>query len=239
MRFIKNKERKQTVSGKLLLVLLPLIVVIILFITGFMLIRAKAIIMEQATNGLLQETKANGSEIAKNIENICGYYDAFADMIENTTFADDQELLKSMKPLMNHFPETSSGAYIGFEDGAFIDTSGWEPPEDDVPSERDWYVNAKGNETMTLGVPYMDMTTEKMVVPISREITINGKRKGVMSADMEIAKIVEDVSSYKPLKQGRTFLFSGDTVLSYYNEECNGNKVSAYPDDTCLRQLQI
>jgi len=50
--------------------------------------------------------------------------------------------------------------YMAFEDGTFIDASGWVPDEDYNPLTREWYVKAKENSgQIYVCDPYVDAQT--------------------------------------------------------------------------------
>lgn len=78
--------------------------------------------------------------------------------------------------------------YMAFEDGTFIDVSGWVPDDDYNPLSREWYVKAKENSgEIYVCDPYMDIMTQDMVITLSKEITLKDGRKTVLGVDMQIS----------------------------------------------------
>ena len=86
--------------------------------------------------------------------------------------------------------------YMAFEDGTFIDPSGWVPDEGYTPLTREWYLKAKENNgEIYVCDPYVDADTKDLVLTLSKEITLNDGRKAVLGVDMQIADMNELVNS--------------------------------------------
>ncbi|MBQ7582450.1 MAG: hypothetical protein IJU25_06485, partial [Lachnospiraceae bacterium] len=59
----------------------------------------------------------------------------------------------------SRFDENFTGIY-GYLNENYVDGSGWEPPEDYDPTQRDWYLEAKAARgKMVLSSPYVDAQT--------------------------------------------------------------------------------
>lgn len=84
--------------------------------------------------------------------------------------------------------------YLAFEDGTFIDVSGLGP--DYNPLTEEWYVRAKENSgQIYVCDPYVDAMTHKLVLKLSKEITLKDGRKAVLGVDMQISNMDEYLNS--------------------------------------------
>ncbi|SCN24002.1 hypothetical protein N3C_1600 [Clostridium sp. N3C] len=78
--------------------------------------------------------------------------------------------------------------YMAFEDGTFIDGSGWEPDDNYDPLTREWYLKAKENSgQIYVCDPYVDAMSQDMILTLSKEVTLNDGRKAVLGVDMKIS----------------------------------------------------
>ncbi|WP_313562844.1 hypothetical protein [Ruminiclostridium cellobioparum] len=96
--------------------------------------------------------KLNGwiSENAKVVETI-GLVINNAETKENITV----EHLLALKAKTNS--KNISDIYVGFEDGSFIDGSGWTPDKDYDPRTRAWYTGVKASpDGLHFSEPYLD-----------------------------------------------------------------------------------
>lgn len=80
--------------------------------------------------------------------------------------------------------------YMAFEDGTLIEVTEWEPDESFNTLTREWYVKAKENNGQVyICDPYVDAITNKMVLTLSKEITLKDGRKAVLGVDMQISDL--------------------------------------------------
>jgi len=107
-----------------------------------------------------------------------------------------------------------SGVY-GFIQDKFIDGSDWVPPPDYIPQLRLWFsgaVYANGNISYT--VPYVDAQSGEIVVSISVVVfDENSRRAGVIAIDLNIASIVEYVSSLNMENDGYGVMLNEEMVF--------------------------
>ncbi len=86
--------------------------------------------------------------------------------------------------------------YMAFEDGTFIDVSGWVPDYDYSPLTREWYVKAKENSgKIYVCDPYVDAMSNDMVITLSKEVTLNDGRRAVLGVDLQISDMNKQVNS--------------------------------------------
>lgn len=225
------KQKGKHISAQLLLVIVPMIVVAIAIVTTFISLRAREVIQEEVRNGLEQEANANAKSISSKIGEMKKYFDAVTELLENTKFQSDEDLLETMQPVMTAFEEAPNGAYIGLSNGDYLDPSGWVPDEGWDATARGWYLDGLGKKAMTLGAPYVDADSGSMVVSMSRDINLKDGRSGVIASDVMLSGISETTSAYKPLGTGSTMMFDGSMMVASPAEDQIGKDVSDYPDD--------
>ena len=228
-----NKAPK-SVSGKLLIVQIPMIAVAIILIMFIVFAQASNIITELATGNLQREADYYAQRIGREVSAIMSYYDSAVDSVETIPFGTDNEVAKYLEPTLTYNENTPNGVYIGLSNRDFIDPSGWVPDDDYDATTRDWYTDGLSSNTFVHGEPYVDSDTGSMVVSFSRKVAMPDGRSGVAATDYLLDGIVAEINGLKPLKTGGALLLSGDVVLSYFKSEFNGTRVSEHADDTFL-----
>jgi methyl-accepting chemotaxis protein len=236
-KIFEKKKQSKRISAQLLTVILPMIIVAIAIVTIFIAIRAKAVIEEEATNGLAQEAKANSNEISELITGIKNYYNGLADGIEKSSYASNDDILKALLPGMEEYPGVVIDVYIAFGKDSFIDGGLWVPDADYDPTTRDWYKNGSGASSIVIGDPSVDMTTGSMVVCGSRAVNMPDGRNGVLSTDITLEGISKTASAYKPLRTGSTMMFDGSLMIASPAEDQIGKDVSEYPNDGFIQKI--
>ncbi len=231
------KQKGKHISAQLLLVIVPMIVVAIAILTTFISLRAKSVIESEAQNGLEKEAEANAKAISSKIGEMKKYFDAVTDMLENTKFQSDADLLEAMQPVMTAFAETPNGAYIGLSNSDYLDPSYWVPDEGWDATTRGWYLDGVGKKEMTLGTPYIDADSGSMIASMSREINLQDGRSGVIASDVVLAGISKTTSEYKPLGTGSTMMFDGSIMVASPAEDQIGKDVSEYPNDGFIQEV--
>lgn len=111
---------------------------------------------------------------------------------------------------------------MGDDSGVYLDGSGWEPGDDWVLVERDWYVDGKDNAKFEFGEPYYDSLTGDVCVSASVLVDYS-KATRVLATDVYldyVATLMKDISEKSDVK---AFLVStGD------------NSIIAHPDTDML-----
>lgn len=161
--------------------------------------------------------KLNGwiSENAKVVETI-GLVINNAETKENITV----EHLLALKAKTNS--KNISDIYVGFEDGSFIDGSGWTPDKDYDPRTRAWYTGVKASpDGLHFSEPYLDKVTNKYAVSISYPLLDkSGKFYGVIAEDILLETITGMVTGLDVDGIGKGFLVDASgVVLAHHDKE--------------------
>ena len=120
------------------------------------------------------------------------------------------------------------GVY-GYINGEFYDSIGMNPGDDFIPQRRPWYQAAvRSGNTVAYTSPYIDWHSGDAIISATRNIdTKNGEIAGILAVDINIAWLVEYVSSLTLAVDGYGMLLSQNLTLT------------AFPDNTHIgSQLQ-
>ena len=225
----------KSVSGKLMMVVIPIIAVVIVGVIALITINARSIITEQASNRLKEETRANATAIGMEIAELVNYADSVGDALQITDIDSDDDIMAFMENVMAN-KDDASDAYFAIGSDTFIDGSGWVPEEGYDSTTRAWYQRGITSDTIQIGTPSYDLTTGQMAVVLSRKVTLADGREGVFAVDMLISHISTEVSEYMPLGSGGSMMLDGDMIISYFTSDFNGTSVTEHTDDTFLTQ---
>lgn len=113
-----------------------------------------------------------------------------------------------------------SDVYIGLKDGAMIDGADWIPPKGYDPRNRPWYEKAVADNKITFTAPYVDLTTNKLVIAIVKPLVTDHEFQGVISADIILDSLEQNVMNVKIGTSGYTFIIDSlGTVLVHPDQE--------------------
>ncbi|PJI09298.1 MULTISPECIES: methyl-accepting chemotaxis protein [Clostridium] len=145
-------------------------------------------------NGWLDTQTKVFNEVAENTEN-------------NNMIKNDDDILKYFSRKIKSNSNVSD-IYAAFEDGKFIDGAGWVPPAGYDARQRDWYKDAITKNKITY-TPYFDLVTKKIVVSVAMPVEVNGK-KGVISEDIKMDSIVNNINNAKTVKNSYGYLVDNE-----------------------------
>jgi methyl-accepting chemotaxis protein len=115
--------------------------------------------------------------------------------------------------------DTVSAVYSCYNENVTVMSGGWQPPEDFVVTEREWYKQAVENpDDVYVSEPYVDEQTGSICITLSKATFKDGKQIGVVGLDMYIDDLQSlfynssDDSDYSFLTT------SGGTILMHPNK---------------------
>lgn len=112
---------------------------------------------------------------------------------------------------LTHLTESYSNIsdfFMGFEDGAFLDGSGWKAPADYNPKAMPWYQNALKVEGPAFSTPYLSEIDNTISMSISSQIKRDGSLVGVVAADMSLANIIDTVNQIRLYDTGTAYVIN-------------------------------
>lgn len=136
--------------------------------------------------------------------------------------------LIEQKALANTFLYT----YLGTRGGQFISRPKDTIPDDYDPRTRPWYKDASSAGKTTLTEPYVDVSTNKLVITIATP----AERVGVVGGDLSLETLTNTLASLKIDGMGYAFLVSADGKILVHPDSTVVNKSikHLYPDRTPL-----
>ena len=96
--------------------------------------------------------------------------------------------------------------YLGRSDGQFISRPKDTIPENYDPRSRPWYKDANSAGQSTLTEPYIDVSTNTLVITIATP----AKNIGVVGGDLSLGVLTDTLNSLKIDGMGYAFLVSSD-----------------------------
>ena len=233
----KAKQKKGSVSSKLLLTVIPITAVAIIIIIATLVSQSSSIIKELSNDALTQESMKESEQFGKTMVVLENTMDAYVNTVLSAGMTDKAQMAKALEGTLKESDLVPNGLYIGLEDNTWIDPSGWEPNADYVVTEKDWYKEGINHtDSFETGTPYIDNSTKSLVVSITRKITLADGRVGVAAADVNLDTLVKKVSKLKPMKTGGACLISKTNVLSYFKKNLNGKAIDS-SNDSYLQKL--
>jgi len=116
-----------------------------------------------------------------------------------------------------------------FEEDVYIDGTGWEPPDDYVPTERIWYKKAIQNCGKIIETePYIDATTGQLIISYACCIhNADDIRMGVICIDVLLEGIGGIVDNAALNEGGYGILIAQDlSVITYINRDFIGRRIN-------------
>ncbi len=191
---MKAKHRYIWANVKLVCTIVPIVLVMI--IVYFMLVRRE--ILSLSKEKLTLESNYYVEEISAWAESVLNEVTIYKNMIERLGLENDAiyELMYTSVDSHEAYP---FGLYMGDDQGNYFDASGWEPGEDFVVTERDWYKEGLLHDQFAFGEPYVDSMTGGTCVSISSRLKA-GSAVTVLSADVYLdyaSQLAEEIASDK------------------------------------------
>lgn len=117
--------------------------------------------------------------------------------------------------------------YFGSAEGKLVSGSGWVPPADFDPRTRVWYKDALREKKTIFSDPYVDADTNLMAVSVALPLeTVSGRVRGVVSADLLLQTLVDNVKEISFEGQGYAFLVdSKGVILAHPDTDVVGKKI--------------
>ena len=110
--------------------------------------------------------------------------------------------------------------WIALEDGAFFSSTGWEPPEWFVNTERPWWVLSEASSgEVTITLPYASVETGRVTSTISRHIRDWNGQGGVAAANLEMDLFREMLLEFEREEGGVLILIGpGGEIIFHPNQ---------------------
>ncbi len=208
-------------SRILVTTLAPLAVILaVLSVSSYLF--SSRMLQEEYSEKIEQMSARYGAEIDNLIEDKKGMLAAIAEVFSRLNLND-----KEMEKLFAEMKDSNSeimNLFIGLETGRYVDALGWIPPTDYNILEKDWYRLSIGKAVPVISEPYISTISGNAIITISKEMRKNGKRIGMVGADISLNQLQKMVLAIRLEKTGSAFVLdsSGKFVVhSKYTVEDN------------------
>lgn len=136
-----------------------------------------------------------------------------------------QYLIEQTADMQKQYDENFTGIY-GYINGTYIDGSGWVPPEDYEPTERDWYKEAmEAGGEVVLSAPYIDAQTGETIVSYCQMLSDG---ESVLALDIILNEVQSITEQMTIGDMGYGFIVDEEgLVISHYDRDEIGKVYSA------------
>ena len=181
--------------GRSTLRTLAISVIVIIFFVGVILFyynmvytREREIIIKNGETSAMQTVSEFNDYLSTSLDAIKMTAYTLDGMLIDDKSSDEilDYLVEQSNVIKNSIFENSTGMYA-YIDGVYLDSSGWEPPDDYIPTERPWFkdaIDAIGEVAVV--DPYIDAQTGDVMITLAKVL---GDGKSVVAFDMTLEKI--------------------------------------------------
>ncbi len=155
--------------------------------------------------------------------------------------ADTDEMLELCTGCDTAFHHMIFDVYMGFEDGRYIDSSGWKPPAAWDARKRPWYKKALEKKGVAFSEIYVDSVRNIPMLSISVPVMQNKDLLGVLTTNVDMSKLKEMMTKKNQgnnttdiflLDENGKFLFHNTFAYSDVITEVENKKYA-----NCIKQI--
>ena len=194
----------------------------VLLIVGIAsLLLALVLMMLNVTNNVKSDARQFRTQVDAAMNEKITMINTIAGTIDSGTLADTDEILDYVDSMVA-IDDQVSAVYSCYNENVTVMSGGWQPPDDFVVTERDWYKGAQANpDKVFISEPYVDMQTGGICITLAKATFRDGEMIGCVGMDMymdDLVSLIED--SYS----GNSYVFlttEDGKILVHPNEEYN------------------
>ena len=125
------------------------------------------------------------------IETILSEKKAYIEISAGSIEANNNDRVKTLEQLkyLSKNVKGTLGFFVGYEDKAFLDGTGWVPDSTYDPRVKDWYKSSMSTDDIIISEPYINASEGSQVVTLSKRIRQNGKTIGSIGSDIALKEI--------------------------------------------------
>ena len=197
-------EKGRTMNLKRNYLLMGVLLGVILILFGITFNSSRVITERTVAN----HQKSIVTELAKTVElwlkQHMSIIDAAATAVEEIVIGDNPETLRILQMAIR--TGDFADVYVGTPNGAIVTGNRWVAPEWYDSRIRPWYRKAVAKNDTAFTSPYQDLTTMKMVIAIAKPLWVEGKFRGVISSDIILDTLKQNVLNAKIGTSGYAFI---------------------------------
>ena len=104
-------------------------------------------------------------------------------------------------------------AYIGTKEGSMLLSHNASLPADYDPRIRPWYKKALNSNRVEYTEPYVDASTNQLIISAAEKVVGDSGVKGVVGADMNLSNLVKGILHVNMMEKSRVFLATKKGVI--------------------------
>lgn len=192
---------------------------VLMIVAMVSLLIAMIIIMYNVAKGVKYDAKQYASQVDMQMAEKVSMIESAATAISSGTIEGYEDTLAFVDSMVAK-DEQVSAVYSCYDENITIMSGGWQPPDDFVVTEREWYKGAQANpDSVYISDPYVDLQSGGICITLAKATYKDGELMGCVGMDMymdDLVALIQDSyhgSSY-------VFLSTADgTILVHPNED--------------------
>lgn len=133
-----------------------------------------------------------------------------AAMLEHSDIENKAAVMQLLQSMVKNKDILAS--YFGYENGNYVDGTGWEAPDDYDPRARSWYIKAKSNNQAIITDIYTDEATGNLVTTLAIPIKKDGRLLGILGTDIGLSMLVKKIQDIK-IDGGEASFFDNNGLI--------------------------
>ncbi|MBA5762027.1 methyl-accepting chemotaxis protein [Vibrio sp. 404] len=128
---------------------------------------------------------------------------------------------------------------LGYDQDGFVieNDDVWEADSSYDPRTRVWYKQAKNQGSLVVTDPYVDATTNKVIISIGTPIKADGQFVAGMFYDVDLKELADLVNQVNLLDAGYMFILSADgSTIAHPDGSFNGKQLATYLPEVQIRE---
>ena len=215
------KKHHRSLSFQILWLCIWLVVIAALAISVVFMININNLTLDALQKEALVTMQHLNSDLQKILINYTNLIDSSASIFDYAlSHSSPQEMEDAFLSLSETVPDVLSLYYghVGSRHGPggfYIDSSGWDPPDEWDPPNRPWYQDAMANPDVTMIIdPYVDEDTGEFVVTVGRTVRDSNENIiGVIAVDVLLDNLADIVLEKKITDDGSTYVIDRNGIF--------------------------
>ena len=192
---------------------------VLLIVAVASLLLALVLMMINVTNNVKSDARQFQTQVDATMDEKITMINTIAGTIDSGTLVDTDEILDYVDSMVA-IDDQVSAVYSCYNENVTVMSGGWQPPDDFVVMERDWYKGAQANpDEVFISEPYVDMQTGGICITLAKATFRDGEMIGCVGMDMYMDDLV---SLIKDSYNGNSYVFlttEDGKILVHPNEE--------------------
>lgn len=157
-------------------------------------------------------------EIDRAMQSKISMLESIAVGISSGTINEKEDIQDYVDSMVN-MDDQVSAVYSCYDENVTIMSGGWQPPDDFIVTEREWYKGAQADpESIYISNPYVDEQSGGICITLAKATYRNGSVAGVVGMDMYMDNLVSLIEkSYT--KNSYVFLTTTDGIVLVHPSE--------------------